>query len=113
MNKHVFFFKNYLLYEEKDGQMLNISKTDKTNAHRKLIINIDNSIINNINNDNETALLKKYRIVVSNATAKWSEAQIDNSIENINLTIMPGRLVAIIGPVGAGKVIMHLYIIHN
>lgn len=39
-----------------------------------------------------------------NVTAKWSEYQANNTLENVNLTIRPGQLVAIIGPVGAGKV---------
>lgn len=43
-------------------------------------------------------------IVISNATAKWTDAQIDNSLKNINLNVRPGRLVAVIGPVGSGKV---------
>jgi len=46
---------------------------------------------------------------MSNASAKWTDAQIENTLENINLTVTPGRLVAIIGPVGAGKV----YLIYN
>lgn len=47
---------------------------------------------------------------MSNATAKWTDAQIDNSLENINLAIGPGRLFAIVGPAGAGKVGIHEYI---
>lgn len=43
-------------------------------------------------------------IKVSNVTAKWTEAQAHNSLEDINLTVKSGRLVAIIGPTGAGKV---------
>jgi len=42
--------------------------------------------------------------VVSNVTARWTDSQTDNTLENINLTVRAGRLVAIIGPVGAGKV---------
>lgn len=47
-------------------------------------------------------------IVISNATAKWTDSQTENSLENINLTVIPGRLVAIIGPVGSGKVMIKL-----
>lgn len=43
-------------------------------------------------------------LLVRNATAKWLEAQNSNSLENVNLKVASGRLVAIIGPVGAGKV---------
>lgn len=43
-------------------------------------------------------------IIISNATAKWIDAQSNSTIENINLNIGLGKLVAVIGPVGAGKV---------
>lgn len=59
---------------------------------------------NNSSNRNDTEQLSNFGIVVSNATAKWSDTQTDNTLENINLSAKPGRLVAIIGPVGAGKV---------
>lgn len=49
-------------------------------------------------NDAATAM------VISNATAKWTDTQTDNTLENINLTVRPGQLVVIIGRVGAGKV---------
>jgi len=58
---------------------------------------------NNSSNQNDTEQSNP-DIVVSNATAKWSDTQIDYTLDNINLTVKPGRLVAIIGPVGAGKV---------
>ncbi|VVC26205.1 Hypothetical protein CINCED_3A020489 [Cinara cedri] len=58
----------------------------------------------NLNNIRETvAQFKNFAIVFSSATAKWTNGQTENSLENINLTVTPGRLVAIIGPVGAGK----------
>jgi len=64
-----------------------------------------NGVTNNINgNLNDTEQLSNFGIVISNATAKWSDTQTDNTLENINLIVKPGRLAAIIGPVGAGKV---------
>lgn len=51
-----------------------------------------------------TAQSGNFGIVISNATAKWAVDQSENSLENINLTVGPGQLVAITGPVGAGKV---------
>lgn len=64
------------------------------------------STVPNINsiNRNDTEQLSDFGVVISNATAKWSDTQTYNTLENINLTAKPGRLVAIIGPVGAGKV---------
>jgi len=58
----------------------------------------------NGSNQNDTEQISNSGIVVSNATAKWSDTQTDNALDNINLTVKPGRLVAIIGPAGAGKV---------
>lgn len=89
------------MYEEKNTQVANLSKADKaSNGVRKpIIINDNNTSPLNDQNDPE-----QLGIVVSNATAKWTDAQTENSLENINLTVKPGRLVAVIGPVGAGKV---------
>ncbi|KAH0815457.1 hypothetical protein GEV33_007334 [Tenebrio molitor] len=42
-------------------------------------------------------------VFMKNATAKWSEASTENTLNNINITATPGKLVAIIGPVGSGK----------
>lgn len=94
-----------MLYEEKDTQTANRSKADKAanGASRKPII-INNDTTNNIGNRNDTEQSNNLGIVVSNVTAKWTDAQTENSLENINLTVKPRRLVAVIGPVGAGKV---------
>lgn len=59
-------------------------------------------------NENVNEQLNDLGIVISNATAKWTDSQTENSLENINLTVIPGRLVAIIGPVGSGKVMIKL-----
>ncbi|XP_050432547.1 probable multidrug resistance-associated protein lethal(2)03659 isoform X2 [Adelges cooleyi] len=94
--------QNFLMYEEKDNQVANLSKADKarTNGVRKpIVINHENHENKQTEDISDTEL----GIVVSNVTAKWTDAQIENSLENINLTVIPGRLVAIIGPVGAGK----------
>lgn len=92
------------MYEEKNTQVANLSKADKaSNGVRKPIIINDNNT-SPLNDQNDPEQLGKLGIVVSNATAKWTDAQTENSLENINLTVKPGRLVAVIGPVGAGKV---------
>ncbi|XP_048004907.1 ATP-binding cassette sub-family C member 4-like [Leguminivora glycinivorella] len=40
---------------------------------------------------------------LQHATAKWVAAHHENTLTDLSLTIKPGKLVAVIGPVGAGK----------
>lgn len=98
--------QNFLLYDEKKDQTANLSKSDKkaANSNKKVVYTKKNLTSVNIKyNDNGSPQLDNIGIVVNNATAKWSNAQTENSLENINLTVIPGRLVGVIGPVGAGK----------
>lgn len=86
-----------MLYEEKKNQINNHAKFDQD------ITNVeDTSTDDDKKNVNEQ--FSNLAVVVSNVTAKWTDKQTDNSLENINLTIRSGQLVAIIGPVGVGKV---------
>ncbi|XP_025405942.1 probable multidrug resistance-associated protein lethal(2)03659 isoform X3 [Sipha flava] len=96
--------QNFLLYEEKTTQVANRSKADKaSNGVRKPIIINDELLPNKLDNLDNSENMSDLGIVISNATAKWTDIQTENSLENINLTVRPGRLVAVIGPVGAGK----------
>jgi len=74
------------------------------NGYEKSRCNDDSTVPNNISNQIDTEQSSDFSIVISNITAKWTDTQTDNTIENINLTVKPGHLIAIIGPVGAGKV---------
>lgn len=44
-------------------------------------------------------------IIMKNITASWTENTIANTLHNISIQIEPGKLYAIVGLVGAGKVI--------
>ena len=49
--------------------------------------------------------------MMKNITASWTENTIANTLHDINVQIEPGKLYAIVGSVGAGKVIYpHIYI---
>ncbi|CAI6361980.1 unnamed protein product [Macrosiphum euphorbiae] len=93
--------EDFLLREEKNKE--SISQTKSTNGHDNSTLNDNSTKPNNINNQDDTEQLSNSRIVVSNVTARWTDSQTDNTLENINLTVRAGCLVAIIGPVGAGK----------
>ncbi|XP_015109425.1 probable multidrug resistance-associated protein lethal(2)03659 isoform X2 [Diachasma alloeum] len=42
-------------------------------------------------------------IVLQNVSAKWSGSEHEDTLTNIDMNIQPGRLVAVVGQVGAGK----------
>lgn len=95
--------------------MVNLSKFENilNNGSEKPIIN---SVSITTNNDNDMMQSNNLRIVISNATAKWIQDEIENSLRRINLTVKSGQLVTVIGPVGAGKVyiiIINHYIFNN
>ncbi|XP_026807194.1 probable multidrug resistance-associated protein lethal(2)03659 isoform X3 [Rhopalosiphum maidis] len=93
--------EDFLLREEKDERSITQMKTKNGFENAKL--NDGNTVSNNIINQDATEQSNDFCIVVSNITAKWTESQTDNTLENINLTVKHGHLIAIIGPVGAGK----------
>jgi len=91
-----------MLLGEKDLKIPNLSKSEV----ELLTIEVIESDINtdDINTKKKNGCVNSVGIVISNASAKWTDIQTCNTLENINLNIIPGQLVAIIGPVGAGKV---------
>ncbi|XP_030375917.1 probable multidrug resistance-associated protein lethal(2)03659 [Scaptodrosophila lebanonensis] len=54
-------------------------------------------------NINENAVLSEAGISITSLKAKWDEKSLDYTLDDVNLRVQPGTLVAIIGPVGAGK----------
>lgn len=92
--------------DEKDKQIESFSKLGNISNNSIQMENICSKgvVTNNTNNQKDIEQLNGCGITVLNATAKWINSQSNNSLENINLMVIPGRLVAIIGPVGAGKV---------
>lgn len=54
---------------------------------------------NNINNEKKP----KISLHLNNISAQWNESSTDNTLTNINLEVEKGKLIGVIGPVGAGK----------
>lgn len=52
---------------------------------------------------NSNSMLSEPGLVLTNVNAKWDSKLTENTLNNINLRVQPETLVAIIGPVGAGK----------
>jgi len=92
--------QDFLLLEEKDNQLPNKSKSSESinkNNLTKYIGNDDGDLKNN------TELPNIHSIVFSKATAKWTDIQTSYTLENINISVPSGRLIAITGAVGVGK----------
>lgn len=54
--------------------------------------------------DQRTMVVAGEGVTVSNATARWGAQVSDNTLHHVSLRVVPGKLTAIIGPVGSGKV---------
>lgn len=90
-------FKNFLLLDEKDDEMIDVATKNGVEIPvdiRKNDNKVQDDNVQNLKHD-------EISIIVSNATAKWT---VDQSINAIDLIVKSGQLVTIIGSVGAGKV---------
>lgn len=47
---------------------------------------------------------QKYGVYIRNGSAKWTPDSIADTLIKISLCVRPGKLCAVIGPVGSGKV---------
>ncbi|CAH1736108.1 unnamed protein product [Aphis gossypii] len=98
--------QHYLLLEEKDHQIQNshlkYDNSVEQNIGQSSIV--DDYTANNCNDiEDKKESVNSNSIVILNTSAKWTDVQTNNTLENINLTVNSGQLVAVIGPVGAGK----------
>ncbi|XP_022166683.1 probable multidrug resistance-associated protein lethal(2)03659 [Myzus persicae] len=92
--------EDFLLNEEKDKQPNNRIKAKDAD---KNIIDYNSKASYKITDESEAKQFSNFGVSFLNVTAKWAVSQVNNTLENINITATPNRLVAIIGPVGAGK----------
>ncbi|CAI6360542.1 unnamed protein product [Macrosiphum euphorbiae] len=97
--------ENFLLLGEKDQISKCCSKSDTSveNDVIKSLIVDDDITKNSKDIENNSKLDDDFSIVILNASAKWANDQNSNTLEKINLTARTGRLLAVIGSVGAGK----------
>lgn len=94
--------QKYMMYDE--------TKNNKTISELLDIQKKTDDAITENGNDVEiieekrnSALLSEPGIYVNNVKARWDENNSEYTLNNVNLRVQPGTLVAIIGPVGSGK----------
>lgn len=73
-----------MLYEE-NVQVIRFSK--------------DDGLSNGLSAKNPTVEVK-----FENVTAKWKQDHQEDTLQNVTVTVPPKKLLAVIGPVGSGKV---------
>lgn len=99
------YTQNFLLLEDKNSTLPTLSKSvNDLTKNIELNVHDKNTLINNTDSESHTERMNDFGIDIFNAFAKWTYVQTNYSLENINLTLRPGLLAAVIGPVGSGKV---------
>jgi ATP-binding cassette subfamily C (CFTR/MRP) protein 4 len=58
----------------------------------------------NNRNTNNSEQDQKYGVYIRNGSAKWIPNSITDTLTHIRICVKPGKLCAVIGPVGSGKV---------
>ncbi|XP_076255687.1 putative multidrug resistance-associated protein lethal(2)03659 isoform X3 [Rhynchophorus ferrugineus] len=86
----------FMLYDETD-----IAKELKCKEYETF--NGINVVADNKPKDLEMQDIALVGISTKDATAKWNESAQDNTLSEININVLPGKLLAVIGPVGSGK----------
>lgn len=78
---------------------VSVKRIQKFLLYDEIKSNLDNIIQNGVHKE----IIKVSGVNIENVTAKWSEESNENTLNDINLEISHGKLVAVIGPVGSGK----------
>lgn len=86
-----------------------INNTEKEKETEMQALNVANNITRV--SDDSLAADTKYSISITGATAKWSENSSENSLSDVSTKVEKGHLLAIVGPVGSGKVSVLEYFI--
>ncbi|KAM7361614.1 putative multidrug resistance-associated protein lethal(2)03659 [Cochliomyia hominivorax] len=106
--------QNFMLYEDTD--IVDKSALDPKGIYdgsNQSTVKDDGKVLDeNLENEdtekepllsNGHATLSEAGIIISNVKAKWDSNSTEYTLDDVNLRVQPGTLVAIIGPVGAGK----------
>lgn len=89
-----------------DDKSTERDKTDKTDES-KALLNGNSALHKSMTNvDPEKT---NYGLILKSVQAKWNPESTQLTLDKINFSVSKGQLLAIIGPVGAGKVRLSIY----
>ncbi|XP_062542390.1 probable multidrug resistance-associated protein lethal(2)03659 [Armigeres subalbatus] len=96
--------------DEDDSSEDGASHSDEPKAKDQNLLMMKHSESDGLNENGKTAKqqqqpqhLSEAGVIVDTATARWDPKSQEYTLEGVNLHVQPGTLVAVIGPVGAGK----------
>lgn len=103
--------QNYMMYEETDvvDKSLDTLDANYPGSNQSTVIKDDDKVLDDDEAEKEPlvanshAVLSEAGIIINNLKAKWDPKASELTLDDVNLRVQPGTLVAIIGPVGAGK----------
>ncbi|EAT34168.1 AAEL013567-PA, partial [Aedes aegypti] len=95
--------QKFMSYEE-DDRSLDSSSSEDPKAGKDQTKMIKHSESDGLNENSDSKQhLSEAGVIVDSATARWDPKASEYTLEGVNLHVQPGTLVAVIGPVGAGK----------
>ncbi|XP_061393047.1 probable multidrug resistance-associated protein lethal(2)03659 [Musca vetustissima] len=101
--------QNFMLYEETQVVDKSADYINYDGSNQSTVVKDDDKIMEEEDAEkqplvsNGHATLSEAGIIISNLKAKWDPAVTELTLDDVNLRVQPGTLVAIIGPVGSGK----------
>lgn len=103
--------------EAKDSED-NVKKNNKENTKKNSQNNVKENNKEGVKENNREDLVEQkkndyinvdqsnyieHTISIENGSAKWLDYEREDTLQNINIKVRPGELIAIVGQVGAGK----------
>lgn len=92
--------QNFMLYEEVYEREAIESKVESDSSNSE---SNDEDFTQDDLDKLNAAHLSEAGIIIKNLRARWDDDATDYTLDNVNFRAQPGTLVAVIGPVGAGK----------
>lgn len=100
--------QKFMLYEETDIVDKSVDNPNYPGSNQSTVVKDDEKSLNRkeaekVFASNGHATLSEAGIVMNHVKAKWDSNSSEYTLDDVNLRVQPGTLIAIIGPVGSGK----------